>query len=298
MTTSDVFQIVTDRICEQLAKGVIPWQRPWSVSIDNQAISYVTRKAYSPLNQMLLCEGGEYLTFKQCKALGGSIKKGAKARIVVFYTTSTIKTKVVKDEETVEEQKVTYTKLYDMPVLKAYHVFHLNDCEGIESKLPKKSEDGKAYDTTPIERAEKVITDYVDREQTLTFVNNKPSNVACYNPKTDEIHVPMISQYEDVEEYYSTTFHEIGHSTGHQSRLNRGVGSTLKSSDKYSREELVAEMTSAMLCNMLGIDTVKAFNNSVAYIRGWMSHIRDNKTEIVWAARRAEAAVKYIINEK
>lgn len=266
--------------------------------MENEAISYVTRKAYSLLNQMLLCEGGEYLTFKQCKALGGSIKKGAKSRIVVFYTTHTTKTITVKDEETGEDKKVTLTKEYDMPVLKAYHVFHLNDCEGIESKLPKKSEDGKAYDTTPIERAEKVITDYVGREQTLTFVNNKPSNVACYNPKTDEIHVPMISQYEDVEEYYSTTFHEIGHSTGHQSRLNRDLGSTLRSSDKYSREELVAEMTSAMLCNMLGIDTVKAFNNSVAYIKGWMSHIRDNKTEIVWAARRAEAAVKYIINEK
>lgn len=297
MTTSDVFQIVTDRICEQLAKGVIPWQRPWSVSIDNQAISYVTRKAYSPLNQMLLCEGGEYLTFKQCKALGGSIKKGAKARIVVFYTTSTIKTKVVKDEETGEEQKVTYTKIYDMPVLKAYHVFHLNDCEGIESKLTK-SDKGEAYDTTPIERAEKIITDYVEREQGLKFFNNIPSNRAFYSQVADEVHVPMITQYKDAEEYYSTAFHELGHSTGHAKRLNRELGGHNQNKGSYSREELVAEMTSAMLCSLVGIDTDKAFNNSVAYIDGWMKHLTDHKTEFVWAARRAEAAMKYIINEQ
>ena len=265
MTTSDVFQIVTDRICEQLAKGVVPWQRPWSVSIDNQAISYVTRKAYSPLNQMLLCEGGEYLTFKQCKALGGSIKKGAKARIVVFYTTSTIKTKIVKDEETGEEQKVTYTKLYD---------------------------------TTPIERAEKIITDYVEREHGLKFFNNIPSNRAFYSQVADEVHVPMITQYKDAEEYYSTAFHELGHSTGHAKRLNRELGGHNQNKGSYSREELVAEMTSAMLCSLVGIDTDKAFNNSVAYIDGWMKHLIDHKTEFVWAARRAEAAMKYIINEQ
>lgn len=300
MTTSDVFQLVTDRIVEQLSKGVVPWQRPWSMSSDHAAINYVTRNAYSLLNQILLFEGGEYLTFKQCKALGGSVKKGAKARIVVFYTTSSIKKKKVVDEETGEEREITLTKLYDMPVLKAYHVFHIKDCEGIESKLQDVKE-AEAYDTTQIERAEKVINDYLGREKTLKFHNDQPSNRAYYSPIGDEVRVPMLSQFKQAEEYYSTAFHELGHSTGVPTRCNRQGevdGLTYFGSKNYSREELVAEMSSALLCNLTGIDTEKAFNNSVAYIDGWIKHLKDQKTAFVWAARRAEAAVKYIMNEQ
>lgn len=300
MTTSDVFQLVTDRIVEQLSKGVVPWQCPWAMSGNDVAINYVTRKEYSLLNQILLCESGEYITFKQCKALGGSVKKGAKARMVVFYTASTTKKTKVLDEETGEEKEVTYTKHYDMPILKAYHVFHIKDCEGIESKLTSK-ENAESYDTTPIERAEKIIEEYVSREKTLKFKNDEPSNKAYYRAITDEVRVPMLSQFKDAEEYYSTVFHEFGHSTGIPTRCNRQGevdGQTYFGNKNYSREELVAEMTSAMLCNMVGIDTEKAFNNSVAYIDGWMKHLKDHKTAFVWAARRAEAAGRYIINEK
>ena len=299
MTTSDVFQLVTDRIVEQLSKGVVPWQRPWSMSSDNMAVNYVTRKEYSLLNQILLFEGGEYITFKQCKALGGSIKKGAKARMVVFFTTSAIKKKKVVDEETGEETEITFTKMYDMPVLKAYHVFHIKDCTGIESKL-KDVHEAETFDTTPIERAEKVINDYVSREKTLRFINDQQSNRAYYSPATDEVRVPMITQFQQAEEYYSTAFHELGHSTGIKTRCNRQgeTDATYFGNKNYSREELVAEMSSALLCNLTGIDTEKAFKNSVAYIDGWIKHLKDQKTAFVWAARRAEAAVKYIMNEQ
>ena len=290
--------MVTDRIVSMLEQGVVPWQRPWSQSSDNVAINYVSRKAYSKLNQMLLWEGCEYLTFKQCKALGGSIKKGAKSRIVVFWTTNTTSKKKVVDELTGEERELTLTKEYDRPILKAYRVFHLSDCEGIESKLTS-VEKGEAYETSPIENAEKVIADYLSREQGLKFYNDKPSNKAYYSQSLDEVRVPMITQFVDAEEYYSTAFHELTHSTGHEKRCNRKEGmASFFGSNNYSREELVAEIGAAILCSLCGISTDKAFNNSVAYIQGWISYLIDHTSEFVWASRRAEVAVDYITNEK
>ena len=126
---NDVYQIVTDRIIEQMQKGIIPWQKPWraaKASGADTAINYVTRREYSLINQWLLGETGEYLTFKQCKELGGSIRKGAKSRMVVFYTRYQY---VKHNDETGEDE------LHTMPILKYYNVFHLNDCEGIASKI-------------------------------------------------------------------------------------------------------------------------------------------------------------------
>ncbi len=299
MATKDVYQLVTDKIVEQLEKGVIPWQRPWTMTKENQAINYVTRKPYSLLNQIMLWEGGEYMTFKQCKKLGGSIKKGAKARIVVFYTTSKVSKRTIVDEETGEERTISVYEDYMIPVLKAYYVFHISDCEGIESLLTS-TEKGTAYETTPIDNAEKVITDYLGRESTLKFHNDKPSNRAYYSPSHDEVRIPMITQFKEAEEYYSTAFHELAHSTGIEKRCNRGIesGNSYFGSHNYSKEELVAEISSAFLCSLTGIENEKAFKNSVSYIEGWMRKLKEQKKMFVWAARRADAAVKDIINEK
>ena len=292
--------MVTDRIVSMLEQGIVPWQRPWSQSSDNMAINYVTRKVYSMLNQILLWEGGEYLTFNQCKALGGSIKKGAKSRFVVFYTTSSTSRKKVKDEQTGEETEVTVTKHYDMPVLKWYRVFHISDCEGIESKLTD-SDKGETYETSPIDNAEEVISDYLGREQGLTFKNDEASNRAYYSREYDEVRVPMITQFKEVEEYYSTAFHELTHSTAIEKRCNRVSevkGVSFFGNANYSREELVAEIGAAMLCSLSGISSEKAFTNSVAYIQDWIGYLKNHKTEFVWAARRAEVAVNYITNNK
>jgi antirestriction protein ArdC len=107
----------------------------------------------------------------------------------------------------------------------------------------------------------------------------------------------MLSQYEDAEEYYSTTFHELVHSTAPEYRCNRrGEKDAHFGNDDYSREELVAEIGSAMLCTHVGIDCEKAFRNSVAYIQGWAQKLKDDNKAIIWAASRAERAAKYILN--
>ena len=289
----NVYQAVTDRIIAQMEQGIVPWHKPWTGAADG-AINYVSRRAYSVLNQWLLGRDGEWLTFKQVQQCGGRIKKGAKAGMVVFYTQQQYKVMVnVEDEDgNVHEEERTKVK----PVLRAYNVFHISDCEGIESKI----QEGVKNEVEPIEQAEKVISEYVSREKELTFRNDSVTDKAYYSPESDMVCVPMISQYDVVDEYYSTTFHELVHSTMKESRCNRKAENKMAAfgSADYSREELVAETGSAMLCTKIGIDCDKAFKNSVAYIQSWLKALKNDNKMIVWAASRAEKAAKYIMGEQ
>ncbi len=293
---TNIYQIITDRILAQLEQGVVPWHQPWAnVTDEEAAINYVTRKPYSLINQFLLGVPGEYLTFKQVNKLGGTVKKGAKAGMVVYYSTQTTK-KQTKINEDGSEETVLTVKEYSIPILRGYYVFHIKDTVGIPSKI--KTEELSAEPTIqPIERAESIVNGYLNREPALKFSNDKTTNIACYYPSADAVSVPMLSQYSTPEEYYATTFHELVHSTGHESRCNRTLGTSF-ASENYSREELVAEIGSAMICNSIKIECDKAFKNSIAYLQSWLSALKNDKKMIVWAASRAEKAVKYIIGEE
>ena len=293
---ANVYQMVTDRITEQLTKGIIPWQRPWTGvgAEDGGSINYVSRRPYSVLNQLLLGRPGEWLTWNQIKDLGGKLRKGAKAGIVVFYKNIVLKggQSAPADAETEDTQDGGKR----ISLLRYYNVFHLEDVEGISSKITP-GEPRPAAE--PIEAAETVIAGYVTREAGLRFQNDKPSNRAYYAPGQDLVVVPMHSQYTVPEEYYSTAFHELTHSTMPESRCDRKAenqGAHFGNS-VYSREELVAEIGSAMLCNRVGIDCERAFRNSVAYIQSWLEVLKNDNRMIVWAASRAERAAKYILNE-
>ena len=289
---ANVYQMVTDRITAQLEQGVIPWHKPWTGASaeDGGAINYVSRRPYSFLNQMVLGKPGEYLTWKQVEELGGKVKKGAKAGMVVFYTKLTIKDPTFINPENGEPETRT------IPYLRYYNVFHLDDVEGIESKLSQPGAEPKAE---PIEAAEKVVADYLSRQPALRFQNDKPSNRAYYSLTEDKVVVPMITQYKIPEEYYSTTFHELTHSTIPESRCDRKAENARSffGNEEYSREELVAEIGSAMLCNRIGIEAERAFKNSVAYIKSWLGALKNDPKMIVWAAGRAEKAAKFILNE-
>lgn len=292
MAQNNIYQMVTDRIVEQLNQGVIPWHKPW-VGGTGVALSYVSRKPYSFLNQLLLGRPGEWLSWNQVYDLGGKVKKGAKARFVVFYSWID-----EKDEQgnPIEDED---GKVKQHPFLRWYKVFHLSDTEGIESKIVRVEANP---DISPIEVAEKVINDYVGREGEATgfrFFNDTESAEAYYSPSEDKVVVPMLSQYEMPEEYYSTTFHELTHSTMHEKRCDR-KGENKNASfggEAYSREELVAELGAAMICNRIGIEAEKAFKNSAAYIQHWLKALRNDNKMIVWASGRAEKAAKYILNE-
>lgn len=286
MSQSSIYQMVTDRIVEQMNAGVVPWRQPW-VGGPAMAISYTTRKAYSVLNQLLLGKPGEWLTFNQIQAKGGRINRGAKSRFCVFYQR--------KDEEKSGDEPGTF-KVETRFILRWYRVFHIDDTTGIESLCQTVVPNP---DISPIEAAEQAIRVYLAQEPTLKFHCDQPSASAYYSPALDEVVVPQLSQYEIPEEYYSTAFHELTHSTMAESRCNRHPDKAITrfGDADYSREELVAEIGSAMILRRLGIDSDRAFKNSAAYIQNWLQALKNNSRMIVWASAKAEAAARYILGE-
>ena len=284
---TNIYQMVTDRIVEQMNAGIVPWHQPW-VGGAAMAISYTTRKAYSMLNQLLLGRPGEWLTWNQIQAKGGRVKPGAKSRFCVYCQP------VEKEQynpEAGEKKPDTYL------LLKWYRVFHIDDTQDIASLCPSVVPGGDSL--SPIEQAEQAIESYLSREATLRFFNDQPSASAYYSPSKDEVVVPMLSQYALAEEYYSTAFDELTHSTMHEKRCNRQSESAITrfGDSAYSREELVAEIGSAMICNRLGIEHEKAFKNSAAYIQSWLKALKNDNRMIVWAAKKAEEAARYIMDD-
>ena len=273
----DIYAAVTDRIIAQLEAGQIPWHKPWVAS--GQAVSRSTGKPYSLLNQLLLGQPGEYVTFKQAQQEGGHIRKGEKAQMVVFW-----KWIEQEDENTGEKKQI--------PFLRYYSVFHLSQCEGLTTKhaamLP-----GIAHAD---QQAEAVIADYVQRSGVT--IRNQDGDKACYHPSSDSITLPRIAQFTDTAEYYSTAFHELTHSTGHASRLNRLEKTAFFGSDAYSKEELVAEIGSAALVQHVALETPHSFTNSAAYIQSWLKALQNDKRLIVSAAGRAEKAVALILGSE
>ena len=279
----NVYEMVTNRIIEQLESGVIPWEKPWT-GVRDGAFNRVSKKSYSLLNQMLLGKDGEWASFKQWTDLGGHIRKGEKSSIVVFW-------KILPVEEVQEDGSKVVKQI---PLLKYINVFHISQVDGVEP-LPKE----ELHDIEPIEKAESILIDYWTRENIK--VEHIKGNKAFYSPMSDMIQLPLFEQFKDANEYYSTAFHESVHSTMKESRCNRAEERKNKlvafGSEEYSKEELVAEIGSANLMNIIGIETKKSFRNSTAYIQSWLRVLRNDNKFIVSASSKAEKAVEYILNE-
>ena len=271
----NVYELVTQRILEQLEKGVIPWRKPWK---GNVAMNYITRKAYRGINTLLLPLPGEYMTFLQSKTLGGGVRKGEKGHIICFY-----KPLEVIDKDTGEKKMI--------PFLKYSTVFHLSQIDGIETKIIPVQPDASIQ---PLEQAQNIFDRYI--EWSGVSVNHlEGSDRAYYSPHKDEITLPLIGQFTNANEYAGTAFHEAAHSTGHKSRLNRGVGIAAFGSKTYSREELVAEITSAMLMNECGAELPETLDNSASYINSWMQKLKEDNTVILKASSAAQKATDMIL---
>ena len=292
----DAYQMVTDRICQMLEQGFIPWQRPWAMA-KTVAWSGCDGHSYSLLNQFLLADpdkhytdfgglmadvAGEWVTFKQAIDRGGCVRKGEHGRKVVFFKM------IPKEEE--DEEGNTKTKL--IPFLSVSTVFKISQCDGIEQKFHTDADE--LYDFTGNKTADDVADEYINREGiTVNYIHG---NRAFYSPATDSITLPLREQFKDSGEFYSTFFHEITHSTGHEKRLNRLKKSAAFGNDDYSLEELVAEIGSSSILATLGIESKDTFRNSAAYIQNWLKALKNDKKMIVTASSRAEKAIKFILN--
>lgn len=276
MKKKSVYEIVTDKILEQLAKGVAPWKMPWKPG--QEAMNWFTGNPYRGINKLLTEPGGEYATFKQISDAGGRVKKGEKATIVVFWNPNF----EIENEEG-EKEKI--------PLLVKHNVYEINtQCTGLSSKRPV-IEESNTVQHNPILEAERLINDFADAPE-IVFQSGR----AVYNSFFDRVSVPPLHDYENPEEYYCTLFHELIHSTGHKDRLNRSFGKQF-ADEKYSKEELVAEFGAAMLCGIAGIEQ-PIIENSAAYIKSWMKVLKEDSRLIVTAANAAQKAADYIQNIK
>ena len=274
----DLYQTITDRIIAELEKGTVPWHKPWSCS--SGAISRSTGKPYSVLNQFLLPQAGEYVTYRQAVEEGHPVKKGEKASMVYFF-----KFIDTEDKETGEKKQI--------PLLKYYSVFHISQCPGMKpcfaSSVPAHS------DLQPDKRADQILQEYIDRSGVT--MKRQQSDRAYYSPALDTIVVPQLRQFTDISEYYATVYHEAVHSSGHPSRLNRITDVAQFGSESYSKEELIAELGASYLVNAAGLETPSSFGNSAAYIKNWLSALKNDKRLIVAAAGKAEKAVRLILGD-
>lgn len=283
----DIYAEVTDRIIKELENGIIPWSKPWS-GVRSGAIKRSDGKPYSLINQMLLGKPGEYLSFKAAQEAGGHVKKGAKGHMVIFWKI------YPKKDECTDTDGVTHTTIKQIPVLKYYTVFHIDDCECIQPKWQDETMPASAESNQNIDS---IITDYSTRTK-LQIIHEK-QNRAYYSPGKHIVKLPLIEQFANTAEYYSTTFHELTHSTGHKTLLNRFTGDAVNAtfgSENYSKEELIAEIGACGILNKLGIETNSSFRNSAAYIQNWLSALKNDKRLIISATSKAEKAIKLILN--
>lgn len=288
---ADVYEIITSQIITQLEAGVVPWNKPWFGA--GGAVSHASGRPYSLMNQMLIGDVGEFITFKQVEAAGGKVKKGAKSKIVIYY--KAMEKPDLGPDGAPRVNPDGTEKLKVIPYIQYFRVFNINDCDGIK---PKWQGDGAVRTVNPIDAAEEAFGEYLKVSGVKLDVAK--GNEACYSPTLDRIKLPMRDQFVSSEEYYSTAFHEGVHSTGHPSRLNRfgaDAGSVMFGSESYSKEELVAEIGACAALNKLGIDNDKTMRNSAAYVGSWLNRLKDDRKLIIEAASKAEKAIGLMFGE-
>jgi len=276
---SKVYQIITDQILEQLDKGTIAWHKTWTGQ--GMPTNYCTKKEYRGINVFMLGftehKSSKWLTFKQAKQLKAQVRKGEKSSMVVFY-----KPFFAKDSSPDDERRKA-----EGFMLRYYRVFNTEQIDGLPAQ---ESIDPKEFDNDPIENCEHIVN---NMPTPPTIEHNEQR--AYYRPSADSVNMPKFNTFTSSEEYYSTLFHELVHSTGHESRLDRKGITELNhfGSHDYTREELVAEMGASMLCGVTGIDGV-TLENSASYIDGWRRKISKDIKLIITAAAQAQKAVDHI----
>lgn len=272
----DKYKQITDMVIASLEKGVVPWHKPFGGE-SMAPRNFVSKRRYSGGNVFLLGMAGYdapyWLTFNQAKGLGGSIRKGESATHVTFFN--------FREVEGDDGEKNT------IPILGTKAVFNIEQTEGIEWEMPAP----RNSEASPIEDAERLVAGYEDAPQIV----HKNDGRAYYSPARDVVSLPEMSDFDSVEHYYGTLFHELVHSTGHESRLNRDIKNGF-GGEQYSREELVAEMGAMFLCSEVGLETT--YDNSAAYIGSWIKALQNDHKMIIWAAGRAQKAADRIIGKE
>lgn len=274
--SASVYEIVTQKIIDQLESGCLPpWKRPWAGGIPKNLCS---GKPYRGINSLVLGLCSPYaspwwLTFKQAKQRGGHVRKGEKSTAVLFFK--------MLEREQADGRKKT------IPIARYYRVFNAEQCEGIEAPGVEERT------INPIDACEEIMAGYPD-PPTLQHREAR----AYYQPSTDTINLPRPGLFDSYADYFATWAHEAGHSVGAAHRLARpAVLDTARfGSHAYSKEELVAEFTSALVCGVAKVDPA-VIDNSAAYLQHWLDKLKNDRRMLVRAAGQAQQAADWILGK-
>lgn len=271
---------ISVRILAHLKSGVIPWRKPWSgkAGAGGMPRNAVTGRAYSGCNVVLLwmtadeCGYAEskWLTFQQAISAGGSVRKGEKGTTVIYVSTF-------------EREDAASGKMARIPFLKAFTVFNIAQCDGLDLGAPAPIAIKSEHERDELTEAFLLATG-----AKFTFGESR----AYYRPASDSINIPHLSTFESSQAYYSVNFHELTHWTGAESRLNRTFGKRF-GDVAYSAEELVAELGAAFLCAEFGYDN-DVIENQSAYIAHWIKLLENHEAMFTAAASGASKAVEYM----
>ncbi len=288
--TQKSYQEVTDRIVALLEQGTVPWHKPWSVP-GGEPQNLSSRKPYRGVNPFLLnlepFASPFWVTYRQAQKLGGHVRRGQNGSPIWFWKLW----RKQKDDPKRRPGEVS-SKDRTIPILRRYTVFNVEQCDGLGDHVPEIPGDVR----TQWERIEAADAIVEGMPKAPRIEHGRRS--AFYRPVDDLVGMPDPDRFENGEAYYSTKFHELIHSTGHASRLER-KGATVATrfgSPTYSREELVAEMGAAFLSGRAGIEhaTIEA---SASYLGHWIQKLKGDQKLAVQAAGAAQKAADFVLGE-
>ncbi len=285
----NVYQIVTDRILASLKNGIIPWEKPWTAPTyagGSFPRNFKTGRDYRGINVFLLWSSPYaspfWLTFKQALDLKGNVRKGEKGTQIVFYkqlATPSAKTAAAAEDK---DDRAAFVLTY-------HTVFNVEQCENLQIPAMEPTAPRTALEDD--DACEAIVNAWENRPS--LHLDNEAERRAYYRPGTDAVHMPARSRFVDTPHYYSTLFHELVHSTGHESRLARPFGAQF-GNDLYAKEELIAETGAAFLAAIAGIANDRTDRNTTAYIQNWIAKLEQDHRLIVTAAAAAQKAVDLI----
>ena len=292
------YQRVAETVIEALEKGTAPWVKPWSPGrLPEKPINAVSGKAYRGINRIMLGMSDEALatpddprwcTYKQAQELGGQVKRGSQGTVVQYWQFEEERLKRDDQGKPIlgeDGQKQYESARLEKPRVFFSTVFHASQIENMPPLPSKEKLDWPKQAWERRGRAEKILTN-----SEAKIFHDQP-NQAFYRPSSDEIHLPKPEQFATADRYYATALHELGHWTGHESRLNRDLKHPF-GSEPYAREELRAELASYMLGTDLGIGHDPSQHH--AYIASWIEALKKDPQEIIRAARDADRIAEYV----
>lgn len=298
---------LVDQVLANLEKGKLLWTQGWVAA--GAPESAITGKKYRGINNLYLSlvamaenyGDNRWATFRQMEEKGWTFKKDeeghtlgkGKSVSVEYYEMRDKETKrrfdrSVLDGMTFDEQR-EYMDKNVYWLRKFYRVFNCSLMDGVPAKeMPMIDVNDR------IEKAEAILDYWNANESKIVYGGSQ----AFYRPSTDEVHLPEREKFKSTQSFYDTAFHEIGHSTGHQSRLNRDLSGGF-GSQSYAMEELRAEIASIFMAQDLGIEPSEdRLQNNAAYIQSWKDEIKENPNALFTAIADADKIARYVSSKE